>query len=321
MATVYHSIVQGFPKGYSMAFAYGSGVMRQAGYTSSKAKMMDFTFVVSEPVAWHTSNLRLHPSHYSALRHLGPAAVTGLQRCGEAGVYYNTLVPTHAGLIKYGVISREDLIADLLDWRALYVAGRLHKPVLQLCEAPDPALEQAQRRNLASAARTALLLLPDRFSEEQFYETLAGLSYAGDVRMRVAEDRNKVRNIVSAQLAQFRELYAPALRCLQDYVLLQDGRGAQDCSVLAKYNHLSVLPLRLQAALVAEYRRDDRQMDVEDVLRVAAQEADCGDVVAAGVRSIVRWPSVCQALKGVATAGLVKAARYGAAKVLKRLKQ
>ena len=41
----------------------------------------------------------------------------------------------------------------------------------------------------------------------QLFETIAGLSYAGDPRMLVGEDNNKVRNIVQGNKDGFQQLY------------------------------------------------------------------------------------------------------------------
>ena len=38
-------------------------------------------------------------------------------------------MPFENTTIKYGVMSRDALLADCLDWESLYAAGRLHKPV------------------------------------------------------------------------------------------------------------------------------------------------------------------------------------------------
>ena len=74
------------------------------------------------------------------------------------------------------------------------MAGRLHKPVKVLeCQ---PSLKAALNSNLSAAVTTALLLLPQQFTEEQLYLNLAAISYTGDFRMVVGEDKNKVANIV-----------------------------------------------------------------------------------------------------------------------------
>uniref|UniRef100_A0A2P2I9T9 Phosphatidate cytidylyltransferase, mitochondrial n=1 Tax=Hirondellea gigas TaxID=1518452 RepID=A0A2P2I9T9_9CRUS len=322
MATVYHSVIRSFPKGYSMVFAYGSGVMRQMGQSTVSSNMMDFVFAVHEPLDWHRENIRLNPRHYSSVRFLGATCVENMQTSWGAELYYNTLVPTHAGLIKYGVISRGALIADLLEWETLYVAGRLHKPVLMLhLASKDTELRRALQVNLYAAVHTSLLLLPDTFTEQHFYHTLAGLSYAGDFRMYVGEDPNKVRNIVAAQLQEFRSLYAPILSSLHEYCAVDSttGQGMQDTSPQAKHYHLSMLPRRLQMALVRECNRDGRTRDLEEVLRGAAGDPDAADMINIGVSSIVQRPSFTQALKGILTAGLWKSLKYSAAKVKKKI--
>ncbi|XP_008591512.1 PREDICTED: mitochondrial translocator assembly and maintenance protein 41 homolog, partial [Galeopterus variegatus] len=122
-------ILSHFPEELSLAFAYGSGVYRQAGPNSDKNAMLDFVFTVDDPVAWHSKNLKKNRSHYSFLKILGPKIITSLQNNYGAGVYYNPLIMCDGKLIKYGVISTSILIEDLLNWNNLYIAGRLQKPV------------------------------------------------------------------------------------------------------------------------------------------------------------------------------------------------
>ena len=44
----------------------------------------------------------------------------------------------------------------------------------------DSEIQQAIRINLSSAVRTALLMLPETFSEEELYLCITGLSYSGE---------------------------------------------------------------------------------------------------------------------------------------------
>lgn len=77
-------------------------------------------------------------------------------------------------LIKYGVVGVERVRQDLLDWNSLYIAGRMHKPVISLQE--DPVTSAVQQTNLESALSTSLLLLPNQFT------TQASLPYAHAAR-------------------------------------------------------------------------------------------------------------------------------------------
>ncbi|XP_071550753.1 phosphatidate cytidylyltransferase, mitochondrial isoform X2 [Panulirus ornatus] len=282
--------------------------------------MMDFIFVVRDPHEWHKANIARNPRHYSFLRFAGPHFIANVQENWGAKIYFNTLVPTHEGMIKYGVISHTSVITDLLDWDTLYVAGRLHKPVFMLHQASeDEELHSALKINLYAALHTALLLLPESFSEDQLYMALAGISYTGDMRMHVGEDQNKVTNIVQAQTQEFRSLYAPVLKGLEEYVLLDSskGMGEQDTSPPARLYHLSMLPKKLQLMLIKEWNKDRRSRDLEDVLRAAAHDTDSADVIVKGIQDIVKISSLTQSVKGILTAGATKSVRYSWSKLKK----
>lgn len=118
--------------------------------------------------------------------------------------------------VKYGILSTPTLTRDLQHWETLYVAGRLHKPVLTLACAPSlSGPDGPLAANTRAALALALLQLPGTFTELALWEKIAGISYSGDPRMSVpgAENPEKVRNIVRGPgvLGAFRGLYAPHL--------------------------------------------------------------------------------------------------------------
>ncbi|XP_013422051.1 phosphatidate cytidylyltransferase, mitochondrial [Lingula anatina] len=314
---LYKQIISHFPE-QNMAFAYGSGVFKQLGHTDPTKNMLDFFFVVDDPVEWHRANIAKNRSHYSFLKYLGSRRVANIQEKHGAGVYFNSRVMCEERLIKYGVISTRRLTADLLDWDTLYVGGRLHKPVMILKEPSGENLKAALHTNLASAVHTALIILPEHFTEEELYCTICNLSYSGDFRMVIGEDKNKVRNIVKPNMEKFRELYEGILDH-EDNVnwCKSQGRLEQLKDPAAIFHHLSLLPKTLEERLVDFYNRDKRTRDAEEVLRICAKDYECGEVVGNCVSKIVSYSSWSQSAKSIWTAGIMKSFWYSLEKLKK----
>lgn len=89
-------IVAQFRAPIRYAFAYGSGVFEQDGYTTmkedGKTPMLDFMFAVKHPDHWHSINMTQHPSHYPLhARMLGSDFVSRVQEI-RPGVWFNTHV-------------------------------------------------------------------------------------------------------------------------------------------------------------------------------------------------------------------------------------
>lgn len=244
--------------------------------------MLDLVFAVDDPAAWHEENLRRNGGHYSALGWLGAAAVARLQTRFGARLWYNTLVslPEPWGprrLMKYGVISRSDLVDDLVNWRTMYVSGRMHKPVRVLRAADD--IDAAASVNLRSALAAALLMLPQSFTAEQLFTAIAGLSYRGDFRMTFGENPNKVRNIVSKGMDNFRALYTPVWESsdLLGYDAERD-EFTQEVTSAARAETVRQLPERMQYAMAAAYARTQGALPFPRALRRPLQRRQPGKV-------------------------------------------
>ncbi|KAJ1986243.1 Mitochondrial translocator assembly and maintenance protein 41, partial [Coemansia thaxteri] len=193
------SAIKRFSAPIRYAFAYGSGVYKQAGYGVASKPMIDLIFAVSHADHWHALNISQNREHYSFMGSLGSSAVTFVQDRLGAGVYYNPFIEVDGVMIKYGVVSVDTLSSDLLNWDTLYLAGRMHKPTLTLRR--DPLMRISKQVNLTHAVRAALLMLPRNFSNEELFRTIASLSFAGDFRMKIGgENPQKVQNIVEAQM-------------------------------------------------------------------------------------------------------------------------
>ena len=287
--------------------------------------MLDFVFVLENARKWHEDNMysKHHPHHYSSIRWLGSRALVPLQDKLGAGVYYNTLVPMEGRTIKYGTVSRENFLLDLNDWQWLYLAGRLHKPIQVLQQPHGEDIVSALKRNLNSAVTAALLCLPEYFTEEELFLSIAGLSYAGDFRMVVGENKSKVQNIVSSSFESFQELYKPIiLNNSQLHFNSSSGKYHQNQESDVIFSRLMSLPRNLQQKVArAVGSKGVEPSLIESALHKASQDrVNCPQLVKKGVTSIVKRSSITQSVKGVITAGGLKTLIYSAQKLTKMLR-
>jgi mitochondrial translocator assembly and maintenance protein 41 len=351
-------------------FAYGSGVFPQGtgGRSVTDAefravhpqppeplirsqkgdpKMIDFIFGVTHTQHWHSINMKQHRDHYSSLASFGSGLVTRVQERYGAGVYFNPYVVVNGILIKYGVTSIDNLCHDLDTWDNLYLAGRLHKPVKILRD--NPQVRLSNQKNLISAVRTALLLLPPDFTETELYSTITGISYLGDPRMAFpTENPAKVANIVENNMTMFRRLYGPLIDTLPNVTWNDPAAKSdiwltnpetnlkitQDMDPVKRGNMVRRLPKAFRGRLYFQYQkkfgipRDEfkkmmQESSEEDSgsfkrrqgggfeQRVATDNSeDLRRMVRQVIKQTINWPSTTQSIKGVFTAGINRSIRY-----------
>jgi translocator assembly and maintenance protein 41 len=301
----YSAILTQFPR-VSFAFAYGSGVFEQQQQTSSSSAaappLVDLIFAVEDADTWHRENILNNADHYAWWLRATPLAL-GVSQLQQNAVFFNPFVAVGNVVVKYGVVQRDELLRDLLTWSSVYVAGRLHKPVriIRSVAADDTQLQAALQSNLAAALRVALHGAPaGRLADVDLFQRIAALSYTGDVRMRLAENPNKVRNIVlgPGNADRFRRLYEPHI---ERYV------AEQRYGTVRRVDSNSFEVVRpITDAQRATYVAD-----------LPSELARVGDDKLA---RIVARSSREQTIRNAMASGLFRSVRYLAAKMLKRFR-
>lgn len=318
----FHSrFIKSLPK-CSFAVAYGSSVFKQNNNVSQN-NMIDYLIAVEDCVKFHEENLEFNRKHYSIFGRFNPDFTAKLQR-NAAYVWFNTLVPFENRVVKYGVIERADLIYDLNEWKWLYVAGRLQKPVLMVHPdgvdelAKDTQLSNALVKNLENALTVALLLLPDSFTKEDLFVVISYISYFGDFRMKIGEDKRKIFNIVRPNVDRFFDLYEPIIESNRYVIYDKTSREFyQDSSSRARYAHIDRLPLELRKAIIFNEMRYNWNRDIDNLLLEVACQTDCQEVVKKAIEKVNKTVVFPQAVKGVFLAGVWKTLVYSSRKLKK----
>ncbi len=213
-------------------------------------------------------------------------------------------------MYKYGVVSTTALVDDLEHWSHIYLAGRLHKPVLTVHE-PSVTLQHALAVNhRAAVAITALLLTAQSIDQglrhsitcREFYAHLSGVSYRGDIRMGWAESPDKISRVVGDGSA-FDAIYRPILQqwgllnAADEFVVPRD--------VTALLEHVPP-PLRHAASVSVSAYQD------------TAHSSSTSNTLHAQLSQRVARSSRIQTIKGLLTAGPARSVAYSLHKIRKR---
>eukprot|EP01028_Stygiella_incarcerata_P009880 TRINITY_DN486_c0_g1_i1.p3 TRINITY_DN486_c0_g1~~TRINITY_DN486_c0_g1_i1.p3 ORF type:complete len:303 (-),score=55.79 TRINITY_DN486_c0_g1_i1:54-962(-) len=294
--------------------------------------MLDVIFCPKNVYEWHMENMKWNSKDYVTwLRLFGPQLVTKIQQSFRPKVLFNALVKLPKLTIKYGVIGEDDLVHDLLSWDDMYIAGRMHKPIHQICR-PNGMLRAAMKRNVFAAAAASLLLLSGRYSggkgphvieERKMFESITGISYVGDVRMSGFENPRKTQNIVDGGLQWFRRLYQPVFHSMPGIEFDEDKRSwtIQTWDPYFAAAWFRMLPQPMQQQVTETYRLKCHQISTSDerAIHEMIESLMLPRILQERLNRTVRWSSIRQMWKAPITNGFMKSMRYAGRKAWKFL--
>ena len=281
-----------------LVIGYGSSVFKQAGFESHDQPLVDLLVAASDREAF--------------IRKLAASRIVP-----KSGWMFSSLLNPEVSFFadvdmgmsyrfKLGIVSTSSLIDRLNDWdTSFYLPGRLQKPTIVIGASSNDILAEfslARNCNLKAGLAAALLAMPPNpvdgsFMMDELWHSLVGLSYLGDIRVGLAENPMKIRNIVAGQSDYLLNLYRPFFAEV----------GLVDNNIKGRYV-CNLSRADLWESLPFNFRRR------------AVSLVDPRSSVLATLTNINRRESMGQAIAGVATSGPSVAARYLFRKVVKRFK-
>lgn len=281
------------------AYGYGSGIFKQAGYTKKDKPQIDLILVVDDLKKWHKENFKLNRNDYSLIGKIFFKYANISKLKGNTGITYVSNILEDGNIFKYGTIEEKDLIENLNTWKSFYMPGRFEKTIYPIKETKK--LKEAIKKNRSAALLVSTYLQKkDIVSKKDILMTLCGLSYLGDTRMGIAENPNKVSNIVEGSFNEFINIYD-----FNTSYLKENGDNLIiDRKILKK--ELKQLPKEL-----LEYISDTFDSDDEIIKNRILNY----------FKEVNHNESSKQTVKGIWTNGIVRSVKYALKKLEKRFKK
>lgn len=270
------------------AFGYGSGVFKQLGYENNDKPQIDLILIVNDIKDWHEKNSKENPKDYSFIskRFLTGSSKDKIK--GLTGITYQSNILYNGHLFKYGVIEYSDFLVHMETWDSFYVPGRFQKPILIIKS--NPVIDETIFKNRYNACKIGLLCMEGNTILD-LYMSICSLSYTGDARMGIAENPNKVKNIVGASRERFDAMYS-----------FGDLYNRKDEEITYDIN-LNDLPSALQNYI-------GKSADLKTIREKVLQY----------LYIVNEKESKQQTFKGIKTNGVFRSVKYGFAKVLKKFR-
>ncbi len=281
------------------AYGYGSGVFKQSTHYTDYIPQTDIIFITDDMRLWHKKNMELNSTDYSILGkiHFNGKNITRLK--GKNNITYLSNIYENGCFFKYGVIEIEDYLNGLNTWNNIFVAGRFHKPVLEVIS--NDKIREAIAYNRKCALMIACLFCDQITEIYEIYRRLCSLSYCGDARMIFAENPNKVVNIVNGSFDRLREIYS----LNEEYLTVFDDG-------IVNINHKMLLD-----------KMGELPITLLNFLNEVNTDFTCLDIVRINIGMFFmcknREESKNQMAEGIRTNGIVRSVPYVLAKVRKRV--